>query len=220
MEKSAIITEKSRGKDTTRALAAAFDWWGGNVISKQHGIVYFIAKDGGNVEKTKQRYHVLPVQLGLELLAKRWFSVVQHSSALFTTTPPPPPPWYRKEKRKREVEFWQNLGVSLPSKQSNSPLLFTKCGLCLSLRHAEAAVVGGTREKGFLSVCVCVSVEEGKAAYGCIFPCLFHYAYGISGCLLIFFGCVFARACVSACEFEVGGGGYVTGHIWQRQAKW
>lgn len=39
-----------------------FDWWAGNVILKQHGIVYFIAEDGENGEKNpKQRYHVLPI---------------------------------------------------------------------------------------------------------------------------------------------------------------
>lgn len=125
--------------------------------------------------------------------------------------------WYGGEKKNGEVEFWQNLGVSSPSKQSNSPLLFSKCGL-LPLSTACQGCCGGRKEgEGFplcMCVCVCVFVrirvhvcvymrvfvcqERGKkgrsAAYGCIFACLFHYASRISGCL-----CIRACAGIGVC---------------------
>ena len=81
--------------------------------------------------------------------------------------------WYGREKKNGEVEFWQNLGASSLSKQSNSPLLFSKCGL-LPLSTACQGFCGGRKEgEGFpLCVCMCVSVCMRVHVCVCIWECL------------------------------------------------
>ena len=78
----------------------------------------------------------------------------------------------------------------------------------------------------YACACMCVYMrvfvcqERGKkgrsAAYGCIFACLFHYAFRISG-LFCASVCMRARECVRGYRrvrvLKVGGGGRVTERI-------
>lgn len=152
--------------------------------------------------------------------------------------------WYGGEKKNGEVEFWQNLGVSSPSKQSNSPLLFSKCGL-LPLSTACQGCCGGRKEGEGFPLCMCVSVCLCICAYTrarmCVYASVCLPGEGKEGeiCCIWMYLCMSFSLCIPhlgvfvhprvrgyrrvrahACAMEVGGGGRVTERIWQRQAKW
>lgn len=97
-------------------------------------------------------------------------------------------------------------GVSSPSKQSNSPLLFSKCGL-LPLSTACQGCCGGRKEgEGFplcVTECVCLPGIENQEDI-----CRIWLYLCTSSSLHILHLCVYM--CICVCVFEVGGGVCVT----------
>lgn len=86
-------------------------------MPKQHSIVYFSAKDGENVEKTKISCITNLIRTGAASPNVVPSSVTKHSSALFTTEPPPPKQrtmiWEREEGKRSGIlaKFWCELSI-------------------------------------------------------------------------------------------------------------